>query len=136
MTGVLQGLFGVLACAALAPMVMPVSRAIDATRLAQITGGTQCQMANLSSSECNDCVSDGNGGWVKCDTNPQGHKCGSYTNPEEHEGPNCEVDWSSCDGVAYGYQTYPCLGTYYYTNPCGRQYRSDYETSGLPVRCP
>ncbi|MDX1966923.1 MAG: hypothetical protein SFV23_07115 [Planctomycetaceae bacterium] len=101
-------------------------------------GPYTCANPALVNSNCNQCLSNGNGGSVMCLNNPQGYALSSYTNPQMHYGPITFTRTSQCGGNAYNY-LYDTSCTYGQTHtiiPCGRTYQNDYVQGGQATTCP
>jgi len=99
-------------------------RELSARDLQQISGGAWCEMVNYGSSNCMQCLPDGNGGSIKCNSNPQGKWCGPYTNPAYHNRTNCQESTPSCGGNASHYILQPGCPQFGQATqiPCGRTY--------------
>lgn len=130
------GLAGVLGLYFVGPSS---TRVLSASALESVSGSAfTCQNPALVNSNCNQCLSNGNGGSVFCLNNPQGYSLTPYTNPVLHYGHLTHVRTSPCGGYAYNFPfdeacTY---GAPYDIVLCGRTYPDDYISGGEPTACP
>lgn len=85
---------------------------------------------------CNQCVSNGNGGWVNCDTNG----VDQYAQYQKGQSPALNYVWSSasCGGTATHWTSSTCAkGTDEKTEPCNRTIDIwTYNIKSLDVKCP
>lgn len=97
-----------------------------------------CKNPALVNSNCNQCLSNGNGGSVFCLNTPQGYSLTPYTNPAMHYGPVTQARTSPCEGDAYNVlnDTACTYGNTFQIIPCGRSYPNDFVSGGAVTVCP
>jgi hypothetical protein len=93
------------------------------TDLAIVTGGADCEELDPfadTESGCTDCLSDGNGGSVKCSTNQNSNGVRAHSGEHTY----CADLQPFCGGIAYKYRAgiTDCSGMPSSTEACGRHY--------------
>ncbi len=96
-----------------------------------------CFNTTTVSSLCQQCKSNGNGNYVKCDTEPDNTKgLVRYVNANLHDGPKTVQDTETCPGDAITYPDPDCEMNVIDSDPCERTYKTARYTGTTEVTCP
>lgn len=136
MKWVIFGWMGVVSSLSMVTMPLVGSEDVSSIQLSKIVGGAGwCENEVPANSGCNQCLANGNGGWVKCMANPQGYVCfpsRTGTTPM----PYCSDIDVPCGGMANDYATANCNGMPMHNYACLRIYSDDAVTGSAPGTCP
>jgi hypothetical protein len=136
----LRGILGLMCCLGVFSWMFVdgvASPTVGAGELSDYYGGAYCQAAYLIANQCNACLPNGNGAFVKCEPNQESFKCQGYIDVNYHYTPPCNTRTLTCPGFAKTYQYDNCYTGYMGETKCGRPFQADY-VGGMSkvVTCP